>query len=95
MMLHCKYSTGIRGLFRPEIGGAKALTQEPRSTKIERKKSWSASQERIQHHCLAGSAICREILIYLKVNMYFTKKKEISIKKKEKKMSLTRICNCI
>ena len=75
--------TGIRGLFRQEIGGAKALTQEPRSTKKEKKNPGAPVRSAFNITCFAGSATFREILIHFKVNMYFTLiKKEISIKKR-------------
>ena len=78
------------------MGVGKGLTQEPRSTKIEKYFPEAPVRIAFSITCLAGSATIRETLIYLKVNIYFTlkkekKKKEISIEK----VYLTRICNCI
>ena len=76
------------------MGVGKGLTQEPRSTKIEKYFPEAPVRIAFSITCLAGSATFRETLIYLKVNIYFTlkkEKKEISIEK----VYLTRICNCI
>ena len=76
------------------MGVGKGLTQEPRSTKIEKYFPEAPVRIAFSITCLAGSATFRETLIYLMVNIYFTlkkKKKEISIEK----VYLTRICNCI
>ena len=61
------------------MGVGKGLTQEPRSTKIEKYFPEAPVRIAFSITCLAGSATFGETLIYLKVNIYFTlKKKEIS-----------------
>ena len=58
------------------MGVGKGLTQEPRSTKIEKYFPEAPVRIAFSITCLAGSATFRETLIYLKVNIYFTLKKE-------------------
>ena len=69
---HWLHQTGKYGLFRPEMEGAKDLTQEPRSAKIEKYFPGAPVRSAFNITCLAGSAAFREILIYPKVNTYFT-----------------------
>ena len=54
--------TGIRGLFRPEMGGVKHLAKEPRSAKIE--KNFLGAPVRSAFN-IAGSATFRHNLNFV------------------------------